>query len=82
MGGRPTLGALKTERSTSRLLSIARSCPHRATDDAFPAEGIGTINGERGRGDEDRGTTPIVRALLKAVIESNMIKIAHLFYNK
>jgi len=66
---------------TTRLLSIARSSPHKATEDAFPAEGIGTINGGRGRGDEDRGTTPIVRELLKAVIELNMIKIAQLLYN-
>jgi len=56
-------------RSHKRLSSIVRSCSHKATGDAFPAEGVGTIDGGRGRGDEDIGTTPIVRTLLKAVIE-------------
>jgi hypothetical protein len=41
---------LSIRAPASRLLSIAWSCPHNATEDAFAAEGIGTINGGRGRG--------------------------------
>jgi hypothetical protein len=49
--------AKKTNFDTpgSRLLSIARSCPHKVTEDAFPAEGIGTINGGRGRRGRGQG---------------------------
>src|ERR1700730_13607491 len=45
-----------------------RQTVHLVTVD-YLADGQHAINGGRGRGDEDSGTTPIVRALLKAMIE-------------